>query len=72
MQLFVVPVQGTPGNDGEKGEAGLPGPPGYPGPPGEIIAVPTGDPGPDGGPDPIDLGRVRNCLCLIYFVAKRN
>jgi len=26
--------------------------------------VPTGDPGPDGGPDPIDIGRVRNCLCL--------
>jgi len=30
---------------------------GFPGPPGPIIAVPTGDPGPDGGPDPI--GHVR-------------
>lgn len=51
---------------------GLPGPPGHPGPPGDIIAVPTGDPGPDGGPDPLDIGRVRNYIGLIYNVAKCN
>ena len=59
-------LQGSPGIDGPKGEIGVPGPPGHPGPPGDIIAVPTDPPGPDGGPDPLQIGRV--CSFSIPYI----